>query len=65
MDDQASSSSAECAPGNSGDATDGEIQWRFSQIKGNIETDDSPTDGKNLLVIVVGSLVDRECDYPR
>ncbi|CAK5073512.1 unnamed protein product [Meloidogyne enterolobii] len=22
-----------------------EIQWRFSQIKGNIETDDAPTDG--------------------
>lgn len=22
-----------------------EIQWRFSQIKGNIETEDAPTDG--------------------
>lgn len=46
MDDQsqASSSSMECLPGNSGDATDGEIQWRFSQIKGNIENDESPTD---------------------
>uniref|UniRef100_A0A1I8BN34 Serine/threonine-protein phosphatase 2A 55 kDa regulatory subunit B n=1 Tax=Meloidogyne hapla TaxID=6305 RepID=A0A1I8BN34_MELHA len=26
-----------------------EIQWRFSQIKGNIETDDAPTDDGELL----------------
>jgi hypothetical protein len=25
--------------------SDDELQWRFSQIKGNIETDDAPTDG--------------------
>jgi hypothetical protein len=27
------------------EASQDEIQWRFSQIKGNIETEDAPTDG--------------------
>jgi hypothetical protein len=38
MDDQASSSM------DSNSANEDEIQWRFSQIKGNIETEDAPTD---------------------
>ena len=42
MDDQASSSTDYAA----GDmASNDDIQWRFSQIKGNIDNDDSPTDG--------------------
>uniref|UniRef100_A0A914DLS3 Serine/threonine-protein phosphatase 2A 55 kDa regulatory subunit B n=1 Tax=Acrobeloides nanus TaxID=290746 RepID=A0A914DLS3_9BILA len=41
MDDQASSSTDYAA----GDmASNDDIQWRFSQIKGNIDNDDSPTD---------------------
>lgn len=30
-------------------ANEEEIQWRFSQIKGNIETEDAPTDGSFLV----------------
>ena len=49
MDDEAAGSSAgECSAGNGGELD--EIQWRFSQIKGNIESDDTPTDG-NLLCV--------------
>lgn len=49
MDEQASSSSIECSGSGNGDVD--EIRWRFSQIKGNIETDDSPTDGLFFLLL--------------
>lgn len=40
MDEQAGSSMD-----TNGANNEDEIQWRFSQIKGNIETEDAPTDG--------------------
>ena len=43
MDVSAPSSSG-AASGDGADLAE-EIQWRFSQIKGNIETEDAPTDG--------------------
>ena len=39
-DEQASTSAA-------GDAED--IQWRFSQIKGNLDVEENPTDGQSSL----------------
>lgn len=44
MDEQASSS-VECLANNNDGGDENEVQWRFSQIKGNIESDDAPTDG--------------------
>lgn len=29
-----------------------DIHWRFSQVKGIIETDEQPTDGKEELIVV-------------
>lgn len=49
MDEQASSSSVDCSSNGDSD----EIQWRFSQIKGNIETDESPTDGNFLISLKI------------
>lgn len=43
MDEQAGSSVDSSINNNDGD--ENEVQWRFSQIKGNIESDESPTDG--------------------
>ncbi len=49
MDEETASSSGGDVPagaGNWGADSSEEIHWRFSQIKGNIESDDTPTDGE-------------------
>jgi len=46
--DEPSSSADNGSGGNPSSADADEIQWRFSQIKGNIETDEAPTDGRHL-----------------
>lgn len=50
MEDNASSSNKSTPMDISGDreSENDEIQWRFSQIKGNIESDESPSDGLSI-----------------